>query len=140
VGLDSDVGIEVFEALLRGDEFGSADVFLAIEDLSLEVRRIDDIEVDESDPADPGSGEIECRRTAEPPRTDDEDGTVLETVLAPDADIREDQVTRISKEFVLGERGLAGKVRRGAVRARVRELSGSRQFVSSWDRRVDEVR
>lgn len=60
---------------------GPTDVGLAVDDLTLQVGLVDDIELDDADRADTGGGEIEQRRRAESTGTDDEHLGVLEAFL-----------------------------------------------------------
>lgn len=61
---------------------GSPDRRGRVQDLSVQVRRFDDVVVDQSDCADPGTGKICRSRTPEAAKADDEDSCALETELA----------------------------------------------------------
>jgi len=55
---DAYLVVEIGEARACGFEFGAADVGRAVENLAVEVRRVDVVEVDEADRADAGGGEV----------------------------------------------------------------------------------
>ena len=56
VGDDVDVGIHGRQGLLRRVDLALADAVEVVEDLALEVRRVDDVHVDDADRAHPGGG------------------------------------------------------------------------------------
>lgn len=84
---DVDLGIQIEDALARGIELLAPDVGRAVEDLPVQIREIDAIEVDEPDPADPRRREIGRNGAAEASGADDERGAGAESALAFGADL-----------------------------------------------------
>ena len=106
-----DVGVVREEGLLRRLDLGAADVVVLVEDLALEVGAVDDVEVDETDRADAGEGEVEGDGGAEPAGADDED-LRLDDLALPDAgDLGHDEVAAVALDHLRGEDdiGAAGK-------------------------------
>ena len=62
VGDDVDVGVERHERLLRRVDLAVADPVEVVQDLALQVGRVDLVHVDDADRADAGGGEVERRR------------------------------------------------------------------------------
>jgi hypothetical protein len=58
-----------------------------MQDLALKVRGIDAVVVDDADPADAGSGQIQRRRRPEAARADQEDARLQQPLLAVDPDL-----------------------------------------------------
>ena len=56
---DVDVGVQRGERLLRGVDLAVADALEVVQDLALQVRRVDDVHVDDAERADAGGGEVE---------------------------------------------------------------------------------
>ena len=59
---DLDVGVEAAEGRGRRLHLRPPDVVMAVEELALEVGRVDHVEVDDPDLADPGRGEVHGSR------------------------------------------------------------------------------
>ena len=59
---DVDVGVEHRQRLLGRVDLAIADAVDVVQDLALQVRRVDLVHVDDADRADAGRGEIERRR------------------------------------------------------------------------------
>jgi hypothetical protein len=76
-----------------------------VDDLALQVRLVDGVEVDDAERADAGRGQIHQRRRAEATRADHEHLGVLQPLLPVHPDVRDDQVTRIAADLVDGELG-----------------------------------
>ena len=64
VGHDVHVGVEGGDRLARRLDLPLADPLVRVEDLALEVRQVDDVEVDDPDRADAGGREIERGRAS----------------------------------------------------------------------------
>ena len=103
---DLDVGVGLLDRLLGADRLRLPDVGLAVDDLALQVRLVDDVEVDDPERADPGGGQVEQRGRAEAAGADDQHLGVLQPLLAGHADVRDDQVPRVAADLVDSE--LAG--------------------------------
>ena len=99
------------ERLLRGDDLSLPDVVGLVEDLALKVRSVDDIEVDDADPADAGEREVECHGRTEPAGADDQHARFDDLALPGAADLRHDQVAAVALDHLRGEhgRGAAGE-------------------------------
>src|ERR1700742_2481543 len=94
--LERHLGIEIAEARGGAVELRPSDVVRAVEDLPVQIRGLDFVEVDEADPADAGGGEIERRGAAEPTGADDEHGAAPKLLLPFLSELREDLLTRVA--------------------------------------------
>ena len=81
---------------LRRFELRPADVGRAVDDLTLQVAEVDDVEVDDAESADARRGEIERRRRAEPAGADAEHARRLQPPLPFLADFRQQQVPAVA--------------------------------------------
>ena len=88
-------GIDGLEPVAGGVQLGPADVGRAVQHLALEVAEIDDVEIDEADPADAGRGEVQPERRAEPAGADQQDAGRLQPLLPLHADFGHDQVPAV---------------------------------------------
>lgn len=80
----SDVGGEWVEAAEVGDEgrdFGLPDARGGVADLSVQIRKLDGVAVDDADGADAGAGNVLRGGAAEAAGADDEDFGVYKTEL-----------------------------------------------------------
>jgi len=68
---DLDVGIDRLQRNARGFDLYSADVLRAVEDLALQVGKVDLVGVGDGQLADAGRGEVERSGAAEAARTND---------------------------------------------------------------------
>ena len=96
---DVDVRVDVRDALARGVDLAAPDVRPAVDDLALEVGRVDGVVVDDADRADARGGEVEQRGAAEAARADDEHARGREPPLALGADARQREVARVALEL-----------------------------------------
>lgn len=96
VGVDLDVGVHRRDGLLARLHLSLADVLRLVDDLALQVREVDDVEVDEADGADAGGCEIHRSRCAEAARADDEHLAGEQFLLPLAADFVEDDVAGIA--------------------------------------------
>src|SRR5207249_7495134 len=97
------LGIDVAELVGGGLALGTANVLHSKDDLPLEVRDVDGIEIDEAESADAGGGEVERQRRAESAGADNQHLRALEPLLPVETDLGHDDVARIAREFGLGE-------------------------------------
>ena len=106
--VDDDVDVRVVgeESLFRGFRLLAADVVVLVQDLALEVREVDDVEVDDADRADAGEGEVERRGAAEAAGADDEHLRLHQLALADRADLRHDDVPAVAVHLLGRERDL----------------------------------
>src|SRR5690606_14002404 len=72
VPYELDVRVHLRERVVRGVDLAPTDVAVAVEDLAREVRRVDDVEIIEQQPAHAGGREIKRGGRAEPAEPDDE--------------------------------------------------------------------
>ncbi len=96
VGVDLDVGVHRRDGLLARLDLGLADILRLMDDLALQVREVDDVEVDEADRADAGGCEVHRGRCAEAARADDEYLAAEQLLLPLAADFVEDDVAGIA--------------------------------------------
>ena len=81
-----------------------ADVCVGVDHLSLEVRALDDVVVDDRELADAGRREVLDDRGAEAARTDDERAALEEARLAVRPDLLHDDVSGVAVELRRVER------------------------------------
>ena len=87
--------------------FGIADPFGVVDHLALQVGGVDDVVVDEADRADPGGGEVERGRRAEPAGAEQQHLRVQQLQLAVDADLGEQGVARVAVALLGGHAAAA---------------------------------
>ena len=104
VQVDRDQRVDLGDRLLGRDRLALADVGLAMDHLTLQVRLVDDIEVEDAEGADPGGGEVEQRRGPESARPDHQHLGVLQPLLPGHPDVGNDQVARVPLHLLLGQR------------------------------------
>ena len=90
--LDAQISIEVAESLPRRVELPLADGGFAVEDLSLEIRFVDGVEVDETETSDARRREIQRDRAAQAADADDQRRSALELLLTFFADLGKEKV------------------------------------------------
>ena len=100
----STFGIDVLHLLRGGIDLLAADVLGEVDHLALQVGEIDDVEIHQADVADAGRGEIEAERCAEAAGADQQDFGGLQLELAFHADFGDDQVARVTENFVFRKR------------------------------------
>ncbi len=93
---DVHVRVERLDRSLRRSRLGDADSVGRVDHLALEVGGVDHVVVDDPDRADPGRGEIESGRRAEPTGAEQKDLGVQEGDLALDADLGQERVARVA--------------------------------------------
>jgi len=69
-----------------------------VRDLPLQVRLVDDVRVDDPEPADARGREIQSRRRPEPTGADQQDPGVEQPQLSLLADLRDQQVPAVARE------------------------------------------
>ena len=82
---------------------GLADVGLAVDDLALQVGLVDGVELDDAERADPGRGQVQQRRAAQPAGPDHQHPGVLQPLLPVHADVGDDQVPAVAADLVDGQ-------------------------------------
>ena len=88
---------------LRGLGFGSADVSRAVEDLPLQVRKIDGVEIYNADPANACGGKIHGDRRTQPAGADTQNTGRTNFLLPNQSYFGQTQMPRVTAEFVGAE-------------------------------------
>lgn len=83
-----------------GDDLEFTERGVVMEELALEIVGLDAVEVGDAERADPGGGEVEGGGAAEAAGADDENPGGGEFLLAGDADLTEENVPAVAREFV----------------------------------------
>src|SRR6185437_4626263 len=106
-----DVGVlvQALDHLLGGVDLEHTDGVLGVDDLALQIRFVDDVEVDEAEGAHPGGGEVEGEGGAEASGADGEDPGGLELLLAFHADLGEEEVAGVAGDLFVGQLGEFGR-------------------------------
>ena len=106
-----DVGVVGEQGLLGRLHLGAVDVGGLVEDLALEIGAVDDVEVDESQRADAGEGEVESDGGAEPAGANDEHLRFDDFALPDAGDLGHDEVAAVALDHLGGESdiGAAGE-------------------------------
>ena len=89
---------------MRRLQLRSADVARAVQDLALQVARVDGIEIDDADRSNAGRREIQRGGRSEPARADAEHPSGLELPLTVDTHLRKNQVPAVALNLVVGQR------------------------------------
>src|SRR5207247_1662202 len=93
---DVDPRIDAFDGLLGGFSFVAPDVLGAVDDLALEVGAIDRVEIDQPETADARSGQVHGDGRTEPASADAQDAAGTDFLLARQADLGQDQMSRVT--------------------------------------------
>ena len=96
VGDHVDVGVEGGERLLGRVDLALADAVDVVQDLALQVRVVDHVHVDDADGADPGRGQVQGGRRAEPAGAQQQHLGVEQLELALLADLGQQQVALVA--------------------------------------------
>src|SRR5213594_1134992 len=99
VRLHVDVRVDLGDPFFRDLDLLAADVFRPVEHLTLQVRLVNHVEVDDPETADAGGAKVLGERHAESPGADDEGGRLLELQLPRHADLGQDQGPGIALDF-----------------------------------------
>src|SRR3972149_10615416 len=91
-----DVGVEGEELLFRRLCLLTPYIVVLMQHLPLEVREIDDIEVDDADRPYSGEGQVERRRAAKAAGADDQDLPLHQFPLTRGPDLGHDDVARVA--------------------------------------------
>ena len=98
-------GIEREELFLGRVELLAPNVFGGVDDLPLQIARVNHVEVDQAQRADAGRGQVERQRRAEPAGAHAEHPRGLQLLLALHAHFGQDEMPRVAGEIVGGELG-----------------------------------
>ena len=102
---DVDQRVDLLDRVARALGLGPADVGLPVDDLALQVRLVDRVELDDAERADAGRGQVHEHRRAETAGADGEHLGVLQPLLPVHADVRDDQVAAVPADLLDGEVG-----------------------------------
>ncbi|MCD6059622.1 MAG: hypothetical protein K0Q89_3152 [Thermomicrobiales bacterium] len=97
------VRVQCFYCDPSGFDLRHADALSGVDHLSLQIRIVDDVGVDDPKRADSSGGEIECRRGPKPARPDQEDLGVEELALSLLTNLRDQQVAAIPPALIRGQ-------------------------------------
>ena len=98
------VGIDVFDAVPGRIEFLAADIRRAVQDLPLQIGKIDDIEIHQPHPPHPGGGQIQGDGRAKAPCPDAQHPGGFEAFLPAERHFRHDQMARITRDLIIAQR------------------------------------
>ena len=101
IGVDGDLRIDGGQCFFPGFHFRHSQRGGGVEDLSLQVREVDDITVDETDRTDSCCGEIQSRRGAEPSCPDDQYFRLAQLELTLTAHVLKDNVAAVPLNLLL---------------------------------------
>jgi len=99
VSLDVDIGVQLVDVVGGALDLRPTDIGVAVDDLSLQVRALDDIVIDDSQPTDAGRCEILDSRRAKSAGTDNQDAPLEQPLLALGTDFVHDNVSRVAIEL-----------------------------------------
>ena len=118
-----------------------AHVLGLVQQLPLQVREVDDVEVDEADRADAGEREVDRHRRAEPAGAHDQHLRVAQLALPDRSDLRHDDVPRVAHRLVGRERHArgGGAAVAGAIRRPAGQRRDHRHLVTVAERRRGAV-
>ena len=102
---DLDLRIQIVKPVAGSLEFRHTDRRCAVENLAMQIRNVDVVEVGETDPSDACGSEIHQYRTAEASGADDEYGSALELLLSLLADFGKNEVARVAFALEFGKHG-----------------------------------
>src|SRR5215204_6097171 len=101
VRFDLDVRIDIAQTIARAFDLATAEIFGAVNDLSLKVRLFNHIEVDDADAADTGCREIHSDGRAESASSDHQHARCFQFSLPLHADLGHDQVTAVAQDLLV---------------------------------------
>src|SRR5439155_14075580 len=104
------LGVEVVHALRGRVDLRPPHVARVVQELSLEVRDIDPVEIDDAQRPHARRGEIHRRRRPQSAGPYAEDLRIQQLALSRRPDLRKDYVARIPKDLVLCETGRRAQV------------------------------
>ena len=113
VGDDVDLGVQRVDRSLRGLDLALPHPVRRVDDLTLEVADVDDVEVDDADRPDPGGREIQRTRRSEPTGADEEGLRAEQLRLAGRSDLRDEQMAAVALLLLRcqHDRGIEGEAR-----------------------------
>ena len=103
VGHDLDVGVERLDRLAGGVDLLRAEALGRMDDLALQVARLDDVEVDDAERPNAGRGEVQGARAAEAAGADEQHLRLEQLHLPGGADLRDQEVPAVARLLGRGE-------------------------------------
>ena len=100
-----DQRVDLPDGVTRALGLGPADVGLPMDDLALQVRFVDDVELDDPDGPNAGRGEVQQRRRSQPACADDQHAGVLQPLLTVQAQVGDDQVAAVARDLFARQLG-----------------------------------
>src|SRR4030095_10563419 len=98
-----DMRIDIGQAIASRIDFPSADVFRAVNYLALKIRRLHQIEIDNSEPANTCGSKVHSERCAQSARSDHQNAGGFQPSLTFETHLGHDQVAAITPNLVTGE-------------------------------------
>ena len=96
VGHDAHAGVQGMDGGGGGRHLGLAEAVDRVDDLALEVRLVDHVEVDDADRADPGGRQVEQAGGAKTAGPDEQDARLEQLGLAADAHLGDQEVAAVA--------------------------------------------
>ena len=96
---DVDVWIGVVQSMFRRFQLASANVFRAVQDLPMQVGKIDIVRIDNSQCADAGRCEVKRGWRSKSSGANAQSARRFQSTLSLDADFRHDEMTRVTSEL-----------------------------------------
>src|ERR1700752_275668 len=103
VRFDLDVRIYIAQPITCRFDLSPAEVFGTVDDLALQVRFFDHVEIDNANPSHPRRCEIHSHRRTETTRSDHQHAGGFQTTLPLHADLRHYQVTAVTQDLLVGK-------------------------------------
>src|SRR5688572_33425532 len=97
--LDLDMRIDVAQTISCGFDLATTQIFRAVNDLTLQVRLLDDVEIDDPDPAHARGRQVHSQRRPESARTDHQHARGFQFSLPLHAYFRHDQVAAVTHDL-----------------------------------------
>ena len=101
--VDLHVGIDLLDGVPGTVDFFPTDITRAVEDLSLEVGKINGIKIDKADSPDPGGCKIEGDRGTETPGADTEYAGRLDALLPLQGHFGHDKMARVTCDLIIAQ-------------------------------------
>jgi hypothetical protein len=101
VDTDLDVGVYVLELLVGALDLGTPHIRGTVDDLALQVRLVDHVEVHDPDGPDPRRGQVKGERASESARAHREYLRGFELLLPFEGDLGHDQVPAVACDLLI---------------------------------------
>jgi hypothetical protein len=103
VKFDANMRIYLAKTLAGALDLLFSDIPAAMQDLTLEVRLVHHIEIDDSQSANPCGGEVKSHRRSKSSRSDTENLGGFQAFLPLESDLRQRQVPRVAGDLALAK-------------------------------------